>query len=523
MPFVAPNLRCPNDDASACANAGKPRAQKLKSRLCRAWLSITRKSPRITNIRRTMSRVASREANRIDALRLPPEVWLCILREATAMTYDPLDTSQELSFLDSPSFRRKDYCKCMQNKLTLSLVNKSWNVWVRQYLYEFVWISRAGQAKALAHTLLLQDMARGETCGRFIRRLHIQTSILERCLPADLRTIVTYSPQLIIFTDHQSIQRNRYEEAPDPKCSPDKIFSLLAHPNNKLRRLSWTTYDDTPFHLDMCPLVSRPTIHLEYFELSSCSPNFSAILPQSLHHTAVYVSLPNLRSLKVSLDNVTFAVLAAWDMPQLTNLSVVSADYSYAGSGFSAFFEQHGPKIKQLELGHSSSLVEEYVLARPQHAANPQTIRLAEWCPNLQEFICSADAEWHWQTPDWIAPHVLLPTHPTLEFIGIRDMDARLRNDAALPWATSTADDAPFFPLLEQLSSLLRKEAFPRLRYVRDLSEESHRMRSCHPESRIVSFWGKVIKRCSARGVWLEDYSGVNVTLRALKRASLNL
>ncbi|TFK47473.1 hypothetical protein OE88DRAFT_1636852 [Heliocybe sulcata] len=468
--------------------------------------------------RRSISRVSFRESVPLNAHRLPPELWLLILREAATPAYDPLDTSQELSFLDSPAFRQADYRACMRTKRKLTLVSKAWHTMSEPLLYEFVWISRAAQAKALAHTLLLQEMARGATCGRFIRRLHIQTSVLERCPPADLRTIVSYSPQLTIFTDHQSIQRNRYEE-PDPRCSPEKIFSLLAHPNNKLRKLSWTTYDDTPFHLDMSPLLSRPTIHLEYLELSSCSPNFSALLPQAVRA----VSIPNLKALKVSLDNVTFAVLAKWDMPLLTNLSVVSADYSYAGPGFAAFFEQHGAKIRQLELGHSSSLVEEYVLARPHHAASHQPIRLAEWCPNLREFICSADAEWHWQTPDWIAPHVLLPTHPTLEFIGIRDIDARLRNDAALPWATSTADDAPFFPLLEQMGSLLRKEAFPRLRYVRDLSEESHRMRARRPESRVVSFWGKVIKRCSVRGVWLEDYMGVNVTLRALKRASLNL
>ncbi|KZT25468.1 hypothetical protein NEOLEDRAFT_1178266 [Neolentinus lepideus HHB14362 ss-1] len=511
MPFLAPNLIRNMQPA-------EQRVQKMRSRLRKAWRAITRKPPAIDNIRRSISRASPRESNSLGAHRLPPEIWLLILREATIPTYDPLDTSQELSFLDSPALRQADYRTCMHIKRDISLVSRSWHAMSLSLLYEFVWVSRAAQAKALAHTLLLQEVTTGDTCGRFIRRLHIQTSVLERCPPADLRTIVSYAPQLIIFTDHQSIQRNRYEE-PDPKCSPEKICSLLAHPNNKLRRLSWTTYDDTPFHLDMSPLLSHPTVHLEYLELSSCSPNFSAILPQAVRS----VSIPNLRSLKVSLDNVTFAVLAKWEMPLLTNLSVVSADYSYAGPGFAAFFEQHGHKIRQLELGHSSALVEEYVLARPHHATSHHPIRLADWCPNLREFICSADAEWHWQTPDWIAPHVLLPTHPTLEFIGIRDFDTRLKNDAALPWATSTSDDAPFFPLLEQMGSLLWKEAFPRLRYVRDLSEESHRMRVHHPENRVVSFWAKVIKRCSVRGVWLEDYMGVNITLRTLKRASLNL
>ena len=130
-----------------------------------------------------------------------------------------------------------------------------------------------------------------------------------------------------------------------------------------------------------------------------------------------------------------------------------------------------------------------------QHTS-PQPVPLAEWCPNLRELICSADAEWHWQSPDWIAPHILLPTHPRVELIGIRDIDTRLRED---PDVVGT--NTPYFPLYEQLSSLLRRDAFPNLRYVRDMSEESHRMRMVQPDERV--FWKHGLFRarlcCSVR------------------------
>ncbi|KAI0029596.1 hypothetical protein K488DRAFT_56044, partial [Vararia minispora EC-137] len=449
----------------------------------------------------------------LDYSRLPPELWLIILREATLMTSDPLDASDNLSFLDAHPLQLDAYAPSMHNKMALSLVSKRFGELARPFLYEFVWISRAAQAKALAHHLLLEYVGRRESSGRFIRRLHIETPVLERCAPADLHTILEYSPQLTVYTDHQSVQRNwnRGDVPADPRCQPEKLLSLLAHPHSELRRLSWTSYDDVPFHLRMSPLQDMRTKRLEYLELSSCSPNFHALIADPAEAAQMTVRLPALKSLKVSLDNDMFAVLAGWDMPALRNLSVMSSDFSYTGAGFYAFFAAHGPKLRQLELGHSSSIIEEHYLTRLPAADAHWS--LAGACPNLQELVCSADAEWHWQSPDWIAPHVLLPTHPRLELIAVRDMDARVRDALG-------ADGPSFFPLLEQMSSLLRTEAFPALKYVRDLSVDSAAFRECRPEGRVVAFWMKVLERCRERGVWLEDYRGVNITQRALLRAS---
>ena len=432
----------------------------------------------------------------------------------------------------------------MATKRNPSLVSSQWNARTRSFLYEFVWISRAAQAKSLARTLLMEYVANFASSGKFIRRLHIETLALERCAPADLRTILDYSPHLAIYSDHHSVQRNILEDSPDPRCSPEEILKLVAQP--KIRRLSWTSYDDVPFELRMAPLVTNVTTRLEYLELSSRAAHLSGFNHTSttgnFDHLQMNVRLPALRALKVSLDNNTFAVLASWDMPALTNLSVLSSDFSYTGEGFARFFQAHGRKLTQLELGHSSSLIEEYYLTTPQHLIALQQqqqnhpheqppVPLAEWCPNLREFVCSADAEWHWQSPDWIAPHILLPAHPRVELIGIRDIDARLLADPIAPATMNASADSldsdadaatPYFLLSEQISSLLRSDAFPSLRFVRDLSAESHRMRmGGHPSARVLQFWKKVVARCAERGVWFEDCTGVNVTQGALRRAAL--
>lgn len=447
-----------------------------------------------------------------------------ILREATRMSPDPLDDNQqEQSFLESSpmSDHYNDYLATLRIKIKLSLISREWYNLMCGFVLEFVWISQASQARALANRLLDEHMNGAEEqyrTGRFIRRLHIQTSSFGRCAPADLRTILDYSPHLATYSDHHSIQQNLHEESPDPRCTPEEILTLLAHPH--IRRLSWTSYDDAPFHLRMQPFLRNLTPHLEYLELCSHSPNFRSVFnpsdTASKSSIMMPVSLPALRSLKVSLDNATFDVLASWDMPLLTNLSVVSSDFSYTGPGFSSFFEKQGTKIRQLELGHSSSAIEEYYLTAPPGAQQP--IPLADWCPNLRELICSANAEWHWETPDWIAPHVLLPSHPKLELIGIRDIDARLANDPDI-----RPNDTPFFPLYEQICSLLQQEDFPNLRYVRDLSRRSHEMRTHQPSERVFGFWSKMVSACRSREVWLEDCYGVNLTRRGLQRANLCL
>ncbi|KAG6332288.1 hypothetical protein ID866_6801 [Astraeus odoratus] len=432
------------------------------------------------------------------------------------MSPDPLDISLGLSFLETPC-EAEEYFAAMRIKRGLALVNKAWNRHMQEYLYEFVWISRASQAKALALTLLTQYIHGKPSSGRWIRRLHMETPTLKRCATDDIRTILDYAPHLVIYSDHHAVRCTRYQEFNDVRCSPEQMVSALASPNSKLRRLSLTNYSDIPFPYHMSPMLKQTARNLEYLELSSLSvPLVSNRAPAC---ASPIVSLPVLQSLKLTLDNTTFAILASWEMPNLRNVSVVSSDFGYAGRGFANFFAAHGLKIQQLELGHSSSLIVEHNLSL--HPRPVQQIPLADWCPNLQEFICSADAEWNWQSPDWIAPHVLLPAHPHLRFIGIRDIDKRLADDAS-SFPADVEDDAPFFPLLEQISSLLFNNAFPSLRYIRDLSRVSHAVRNGHrSETRILKFWAKILTRCGERQVWLEDYRGVNITVRDLKRAGL--
>ncbi|RXW21409.1 hypothetical protein EST38_g4449 [Candolleomyces aberdarensis] len=155
--------------------------------------------------------------------------------------------------------------------------------------------------------------------------------------------------------------------------------------------------------------------------LTDMSATLLSTIVTTVTTTSSHLRLP-LRSLEITLDNATFHVLSTWQMPQLQNLSVVSADLLYTGEGFAQFFEVHGGKTRQLELGHSlSGAIEEFWLTAPPHAA-------AGGQGNGGGFGVGgvgecADAEWNWQNPDWIAPHILLPSHSTLQFIGVCELE----------------------------------------------------------------------------------------------------
>lgn len=438
-----------------------------------------------------------------DTNLLPPELWLCIFREATFFNPDPCVPTIEVSFLEieqSAAGELESYLTNLRIKLDLAMVCKRWNALMREFLYEFVWISRGAQAKALARTLLLESM-RGApvSSGWYIRKLHIETSSLSPCAPIDVRDILEHASQLVVYADRHSVKQNAFH--PEHNCTTETIFSLLAQSSRDLRSVAWKNVDQTPLHIQMQGLLNRPSA-IEYLEITSGSPDIAGFSPPDRFPS---IELPALRSLKVEVDDFTFSIFAAWKMPQLQNLSVVSCEFNYRGTGFSTFFQTHGASLRQLELGHSSSLVESRVI----DLSHPE-FRLAKWCPNLREFICSADTEWHWQTPDWIPPHVLLPTHPTVEFIGIRGIDKRL----------TECEDT--FTLLEQLSSLQRA-AFPNLRYIRDLSPASYTIRYQRQNARIADFWVRLLKTCQEQNVWFEDHHGMNITMRALKRASLDL
>lgn len=457
-------------------------------------------SPREPKFVSSITFVSTSRASNVS--RIPPELWLLIFREATYITPD--ETEQELSFLkreQSVACQLEAYRENIRLKFDLTRVCRKWHALMQEFMYEFVWISRGVQAKALARTLLLED-CRGSpiSSGWYIRRLHIETSTLDPCAPIDIRCILDFASQLVVYTDRHSVKQNAF--APhDPRCTTETIFSLVAQSSKDLRRLSWKNSDETPLHIQMSALFNRPSA-IEYLEITSGSPDHAAYRAPASFPA---IEFPALRSLKVEVDDFTFSIFAAWKMPKLQNLSVVSCEFNYRGVGFSSFFQTHGSSLSQLELGHSSSLVESHDLNLPF-----SELQLSKWCPNLREFICSADAEWHWQTPDWIPPHVLLPTHPTVEFIGIRGINKRL------------AENEDTFMLLEQLHSLQR-DAFPNLRFIRDLSPESHALRIHRPSVRIATFWTRLLKTCQEQGVWLEDLHGVNITDRALKRASLDL
>ncbi|KAF7342764.1 hypothetical protein MSAN_01991600 [Mycena sanguinolenta] len=366
------------------------------------------------------------------------------------------------------------YRRAMAHKRTLALVSKQWNQYAQPVLYETIWITRAAQAKALALTLLCQAcLAAASQPPRAPRRPHPAPRPRPRtptlpsgassaaCTsrrpsssaapPDDLRSILAYAPGLEVYSDFRSVRLR-------PPGAPAELLEALAM-GGALKRLSWTNYDDPALvglGMGLGMPMGSTTMgmgvgvgmgvglghmggQLEYLELNFVSSEVSP--SHAKHHlessAALGLSLPALKTLKVALDNATFAVLSTWDLPALRNLSVLSADFSYAREGFRRFFAVHGKGLRQLELGHSSAHIEEHYLTAPPPAAGGNAggaaggLTLAEWCPHLEEFVCSADAAWDWTHPDWIAPHLLLPAHPTVTLIGIRNTDARLRDDYA--------------------------------------------------------------------------------------------
>ncbi|KAJ7121866.1 hypothetical protein C8R43DRAFT_1076604 [Mycena crocata] len=203
---------------------------------------------------------------------LPPELWILILEYSTSSaltsssssfsdtysssltdTYDykfslpSLELQLPTSFLSpvptpaSLALRFAAYRKSMRHERTLALISKKWD----SMLYASLWI--AAQARAPTITPLcrhhlaelhLPSVAAPPTAtgpGRFIRRLHIKTPVLERCNPTNLRTILDYAPGLDGYSDYRSVRRSVW--------GAEQLCAALVQ-GGGLRRLSWMNYDD---------------------------------------------------------------------------------------------------------------------------------------------------------------------------------------------------------------------------------------------------------------------------------------
>lgn len=78
--------------------------------------------------------------------------------------------------------------------------------------------------------------------------------------------------------------------------------------------------------------------------------------------------------------------------------------------------------------------------------------------------------------------------------------------------------------MIEQMRSLLRRDAFPSLRYVRDMGPGLLKVRKgLEPDVSMLRFWREVWDSCGGRGVWLEDLEGVNFVARDWKRLGFDV
>ena len=257
-----------------------------------------------------------------------------------------------------------------------------------------------------------------------------------------------------------------------------------------------------------------------------------SLLPSNRHQP---LTLPSLHSLRIPLTSPTLLVISTWSLPALQSLSVVSIDFTgWRRLGFKQFMDVHGGGLIRFEIvgGGESGEEEGWITEREDglYGTNPhhpisnllrqqqqqQSLHLPLTCPHLKHFICSSNAsEWNWETPDWIAPHVLMPEHFGVEEIGVWGLEGKVvggggaeydgvsfrrRSSRTMlsTWTTTWGSDdfsssttssedeehqqhlleeQPFFMLQEQFGSLLRKEAFPSLVCIRDMSWESDLIR----------------------------------------------
>ncbi|KAF8715298.1 hypothetical protein AX14_012633 [Amanita brunnescens Koide BX004] len=466
---------------------------------------------------------------------LPAELWRVIFGFATEddTGFPPIKfptKSTKISFLHFPHSHSdtdvglEHYLRSIKKKQDLMKVCRQWSIIALEILYECIWIYKPAQARVLAEVLSCQkDSGTGKVHnpgrGHYIKHLHIETHARERCSPDDVRTIINNTPCLEIYTDYRSIRQSMYVSSSMDPASPAQLLAAIIHPNSSIRHLSWTNYDNMSFHLSLSPLLTNIASKLEFLELTFCNMEIHNLKEPLQGNPGRPLTLPHLHALKICLHDATLAVLSTWNLPVIKNVSVVAADFSYAGEGFCNFFRTHGQKLKQLELAHSSSIIEDHYLTIPVDppTATLHNVHLAAWCPTLKEFICSADVEWNWQNPNWIAPHTFLLSHPNLQLIGIRDLDKRIYEEIPI---TGTN---PFSLLLSQIESLFHHDSFPKLLFVRDMSLQSKTMRVGAYSESIVDFWSKVMQFCKDGGVWLEDNTGMNITRKDLMRARLKV
>ena len=155
-------------------------------------------------------------------------------------------------------------------------------------------------------------------------------------------------------------------------------------------------------------------------------------------NTPFSLTLPFLHSLRIPLTSPTLLVVATWSLPSLQSLSLVSIDFTgWRRMGFKKFMEVHGGGLISFEIvgGGESGEEEGWITERENGIGHPtssvhhqqQNLHLPSTSPLLKHFVCSTNAsEWNWETPDWIAPHVLMPEHFGVETIGVWGLEDKV-------------------------------------------------------------------------------------------------
>ncbi|EAU81987.1 hypothetical protein CC1G_09173 [Coprinopsis cinerea okayama7 len=307
---------------------------------------------------------------------LPPEIWLAILREATAECH-PLRLPLYMEYPRPTTKMRNRWKQGIVTKRYVIRVCKLWYSLAIPFLYEHLVVSRSHSLKSLVESLSLESPfgLTGVTFGEYTYRLDI-------CFGEEPTTLDFYNvctlldklPKLVVLRNMSA----------DMRSSDDGSRPILKHASSSLECMIWRGIDPT------CPSIWEAFV--------SRHPNLrSTVFPtptQGISGTgASFLSLPeNITTLGTAdvLELANFCKQGT-PIPNLRHLSFHDHRW-YAGPNHGQSFTDESPALEVLG-GRLQSL---HFYSEHHHIDPVEDLDgILSHCPNLKHLILSIKV---WET-----------------------------------------------------------------------------------------------------------------------------
>ncbi|EJD45932.1 hypothetical protein AURDEDRAFT_164993 [Auricularia subglabra TFB-10046 SS5] len=409
------------------------------------WQFKPEKRPQINNVRRELRvgmtpQGAEHPTRAID--RLSTNLWLAILSYASALPWalDPmLLESSPLRQWDSLHFPVAQmvefYTVSQRTKLSLALVSHRLKAIALPELYRYIWLHKCAQARRLAETL-----GAHWDRGSWLRRLNVDclagrsgAAGAMQASALDVHRILDTCTDLVVLLDRRGMDVTNHT----PRWPP-----MLAPHAPALRRCALSHYGERARLGGMLDVVAGMGACLE-------------VTPS--------VDLPKLHTLELTLSAEKacaplLALMTRWKLPALKTMRLLGTFAT--SSELRAFVNAHGANVELLELG-SADLPPHIFSSQP--APRPPWILTPESLPELQTLIVTASRNYR-------IPHPLLPAHPCVTVLGVRELERRVREthpQCVLEQLGDCMPKAERFAALREIHSLTYGES-PTARKTRD-------------------------------------------------------